>query len=148
MIGASFRPLAVWPYPDTTSRRGRATFRAPWSNTLELLDREIRQLSGSAVIIAAGFAETDLRLDGWPRSGAKVPAHPGVEISFDSRLGRLVYATDVCRWWEHNVRSIALGLEYAESAVEIARGPLPGEVLQDWLGRLNTAIEQYDRAVA
>ena len=46
-----------------------------------------------------------------PRSGAKVPAHPGIEVSFESRHGRLVYATDVCVFWEHNVRSIALGLE-------------------------------------
>lgn len=111
MIGASFRPLAVWPYPQTGDRRSRWTFKAPWSNTLNLLDREVNQLDGGAVIIAAGFAERDLRQDGWPRSGAKVPPHPGVEISFDSRHGRLVYATDVCEWWEHNVRSIALGLE-------------------------------------
>jgi hypothetical protein len=34
-----------------------------------------------------------------------------VEVSFDSPHGRLVYATDVCELWEHNVRAIALGLE-------------------------------------
>ncbi len=46
-----------------------------------------------------------------PRSNARTPQHPGVELSFDTRdYGRLVYATDVCSRWEHNVRSIALGL--------------------------------------
>ena len=47
-----------------------------------------------------------------PRSNARTPLHPGIELSFDTpQHGRLVYATDVCSRWEHNVRSIALGLE-------------------------------------
>lgn len=111
MIATSFRPLPRWPYPETQRRRLRP-FSASWLSTLRLLDREIRLLDGSAVIIAAGFRERDLRLtDGWPRADARQPDHPGVEISFDSRHGRLVYATDVCDHWQHNVRSIALGLE-------------------------------------
>lgn len=111
MIPATFRPLPVWPHPPTSDRRSRLTFKASWMRTLELLEREITQLGGDAVIIAANFRERDLRIDGWPRSDARVPDHPGVEISFDSVHGRLAYATDVCMWWEHNVRSIALGLE-------------------------------------
>jgi hypothetical protein len=111
MIAATFRPLPVWPYPATNQRRSRWTFKASWASTLDLLDREIASLGGGNVIIAAGFSDADLRQDGWPRAGAKVPPHPGVEISFDCSHGRLVYATDVCAWWEHNVRSIALGLE-------------------------------------
>jgi hypothetical protein len=47
------------------------------------------------------------------------PRHPGIELSFDvdQRIvpsapnGRLVYATDCCDYWQHNVRSIALGLQ-------------------------------------
>jgi hypothetical protein len=110
MIHATMRPLPSWPHGDTYPRR-RRPFSASWSSTLELLDRELRHLDGERVIIAAGFREEDLRLDGWPRSGARDPAHPGVEISFDSRHGRLVYATDVCDRWEDNVRAIGLGLE-------------------------------------
>jgi len=108
--GATFRSLLVWPHPQTRDRR-RSPFRATWSQTLRLLQREVRHLDGRAVMIAAGFREGDIRRDGWPRSDARVPPHPGVEVSFDSRHGRLVYATDACTDWQDNVRSIALGLE-------------------------------------
>lgn len=110
-MNVTFRPLPVWPYPATRDRRSRWTFKAPWSSTLDLLYREVEKLGGRNVVLGAGFRERDLRLDGMPRAGAREPMHPGVEISFDSRHGRLVYATDVCVRWEHNVRSIALGLE-------------------------------------
>lgn len=108
---ATFRALPVWPYPVTPQRRSRWTFKAPWSDTLARLQDEIRWLDGSNVVIGAGFREADIRKDGYPRSDAREPSHPGVEVSFDSRHGRLVYSTDVCAWWQHNVRSIALGLE-------------------------------------
>ena len=56
-------------------------------------------------MIGVDLREQDIRLDGWPRSGARQPSHPGVELSFDTpKKGRLVYATDVCMCWEHNVR--------------------------------------------
>lgn len=108
-----FRPVAIWPHAETPrhKRRSRYTFKASWQNTLDLLDRELRHLKATNVILGAGFREQDLRLDGLPRSNAKEPGHPGIEISFDSPHGRLVYATDSCERWEHNVRSIALGLE-------------------------------------
>jgi hypothetical protein len=107
----SFRPLSAWGHPETRSRKPSYTFRAPWSATLALLQREIRALSGDQVVIGAFLKETDIRLDGFPRSDAKRPAHPGVELSFDSRHGRLVYATDVYDGWEANLRAIALGLQ-------------------------------------
>jgi hypothetical protein len=106
-----FRPLPVWPYPDTSERRSRWTFKAPWSSTIELLERELRMLDATDLVIGAFFREQDIRLDGLPRSGAREPSHPGIELSFNSPHGRLVYASDACDRWEHNVRSIALGLE-------------------------------------
>lgn len=107
----ALRPLPEWPYPPTRNRRGRRTFTAGWQNTLDLLARELGHLRATAPIIAAGFQESDLRIDGMPYANA-YPFHPGIEISFDTRQhGRLVYATDCCEWWQHNVRSIALGLE-------------------------------------
>jgi hypothetical protein len=109
VIAASFRPMPVWPHGETRSRRWHP-FSASWSNTLDVLDRELGHLRGRSIIIAARFREQDLRLDGWPRSGIPEPEHPGVEISFDSKHGRLIYATDVCSHWQDNVRSIALGL--------------------------------------
>lgn len=113
MIDARFRPLAIWPHPSSPNRRSRYTFKAALTDTYNLLERELRHLKARDVIIAAGFREQDIRLDGWPRSNAQRPAFPGVELSFDvpGQPVRLVYATDVCELWEHNLRSIALGLE-------------------------------------
>lgn len=113
MISARFRPMPIWPHKATppAARRSRWTFKADWSNTLKLLDRELGYLGARNVVIGCGLREQDIRNDGWPRSGAREPSHPGVEVSFDTRHGRLVYATDVCERWEHNVRAIALGLE-------------------------------------
>ncbi len=160
MIDVRFNSLVAWPHGDTRDRRSRSAFKAGWQGTLEYLDRELRLLEASNVIIGVVLHQTYLRNDGWPRAHA-VPTHPGVEISFDSRsistldplvrrgwqlihlsggdaqkamrshhpdIGgkhedfvaiqaaldpakRLVYATDCCDFWQHNVRSIALGLE-------------------------------------
>ena len=111
MIDARFRPVPVWPHEPTRSRRSRWTFKASWANTLDLLNRELRNLNAKNVVIGCGLREQDIRNDGWPRSNAREPVHPGVEVSFDTKHGRLVYGTDVCERWEHNVRAIALGLE-------------------------------------
>lgn len=107
----TFRPIIAWPYSETRERRGPQTFKAGWQSTLELLDRELRLLRATEVVLGVGMREQDIRMDGWPRSNARAPSHPGVEISFNSPHGRLVYATDSCVYWQHNVRSIGLGLE-------------------------------------
>ena len=108
-----FRPLGAWPGPSTPQhqRRSRATFRASWQNTLDLLARELKHLGAKNVAILADFRERDLRLDGMPRGDARAPQHPGVRIAFDSRHGPLTYATDEYEYWQHNVRAIALALE-------------------------------------
>ena len=111
----TFRALEAWPYPPTKTRRSAYTFKAGWDDTLRLLDRELRTIGAHECVIAAGFRDRDLRIDGMPRSDARAPSHPGVILSFVA-LGligspRLEYGTDVCQRWEHNVRSIALGLE-------------------------------------
>jgi hypothetical protein len=161
VIDVRFTPLATWPHGDTFDRRSRYTFKAGWAATLELLDRELRLLEASEVIIGVNLQPRHIRLDGWPRGDAPHPVHPGVEVSFNSgavaqldplvrrgrailrRFGgdattalkrchpdiggshedfvalqaatdpsnRLIYATDACELWQHNVRSIALGLE-------------------------------------
>jgi len=103
----------VWPHPSTPDweRRGRLTFRAGWDDTVNRLLDEIDRLDGSDILIGAGLSADDIRLDGLPRANARQPLHPGVEVSFATRKGRMAYATDVCAYWQHNVRSIALGLE-------------------------------------
>lgn len=107
----TFRPLAVWPRPDTPRRRGHSVFSAAWSTTIEDLDRELRHLGAESVIIQADFREQDIRLDGLPRGDARAPQHPGIVINFESHHGPLQYMTDAYDHWRANVRAIALGLE-------------------------------------
>jgi hypothetical protein len=108
----TFRPLGPWTEANTEGRRSRGTFKATWLDTLRLLLREIAHLDAENVVIQADFREGDRRLDGkGVRADARLPLHPGVRVAFDSRHGPLTYATDSCEFWQHNVRSIALGLE-------------------------------------
>jgi len=109
---ATFRPLLwIGPSTPTQRRRSRYTFKASWQDTLDLLSHELRLLGASEVVIEADFQESDIRLDGWPRANARTPNHPGVRVAFESKHGPLIYQTDNCAFWQHNVRSIALGLE-------------------------------------
>lgn len=110
----TFRPIPAWPYPETFPRRSKHTFKATWENTLNTLRNEIAMIDGKNIVIGTGHRENDIRNDGYPRSDARQPTHPGIEVSFTANIGgreqRLTYATDVCDFWQHNVRSIALGL--------------------------------------
>lgn len=113
----------VRPISDRSAFTGKhesSPFTASWSDTLDVLDRELFQLQGRNVVIEVDVPERGIRMDGQLRSDAKASS-PGVRIAFDSRHGPLVYATD--RYvrpsyarsrmddWQHNVRAIALGLE-------------------------------------
>lgn len=125
MIPVTFRPLPIWPHPPTpaANRRSVWTFKAGWDNTLNLLDRELRHLGAREAVLGVALEEHHIRIDGWPRASAPIGlAHPGVEITFSApdrtvpvstatRRIQLTYATDACEHWQHNVRSIALGLE-------------------------------------
>jgi hypothetical protein len=108
-----FRPIGTWPGPSTTAdRRGsRWSFRAGWTDTLNLLEHELGKLKARDVVIQIALSEGDIRMDGWPRANAPQPYHPGVIVAFGSKHGPLQYATDAYELWQHNVRAIALGLE-------------------------------------
>lgn len=98
----------------------RSQFKVDIDTTLRELEREVHLLgSGNGpaqdIVIGAGYRPGDLRVDGRPRADAREPIHPGVEISFDSRHGRLTYATAVFDDWRDNVRAVALGLEALRS---------------------------------
>lgn len=105
-----FRSLPVWPRPDTYPRRSRNVFSASWTQTMDLLERELDLLGAENVVIQAGFTDDEIRLDGYPRAGAN-PRHPGIILSFESIHGPMQYLTDAHEFWQHNVRAIALGLE-------------------------------------
>lgn len=158
----TFRPLPTWPHTITKPRQ-EARFKAPWSKTLLDLEHEIKALNGKNAIIGAGFRETDLRRDGMPRSDRRQAPymHPGVEVSFDSRLGRLAFATDEFTEWQDNVRAVALsmqalravdrygvskrGQQFAGFAQLTAGGPDParGQLLVERVGGMNEAMKRY-----
>lgn len=106
-----FRPLDRWPHPPTKKRRSQWTFKAKWNDTLSLLGQELRFLGAQRVVLQAVIDVRQIRLDGMLRAGAS-PSHPGIVLSFDSQsAGSLSFPCDSCDFWQHNVRSIALGLQ-------------------------------------
>lgn len=103
------RPLDPWIGPVTASRRESA-FKAGWTDTLTLLEREIRMLGAWTFVLQVDVDERWIRVDGelYARAASRSPA---VRVSFESRHGPLTYATDVFDQWQANVRAIALSLE-------------------------------------
>ena len=110
-LNYAFHPIGSWPHPDTDPRRGWNTFRSGWGDTLNLLERELTHLEAFRIVLQADFREADIRLDGMPRADACQPVHPGIILSFESRVGPQRYASDAHLFWQHNVRGVALGLE-------------------------------------
>lgn len=117
-----YRPMVRWADP-VTDPRVDSPFKSGWTDTLDLLRREVDMLSISRdedCVIEVDTAGGNIRADGGMRADAKV-IFDGVIVSFDSRFGPLRYATDTFRrasWqsnrmagWQCNVRAIALGLE-------------------------------------
>ena len=108
-------PIREWPGELTRSRKS-SPFRAGLSDTLDVLDREIWQLTDtrsqreSAELLIAIPAGDLWRLDGKPRAHA-VAEHPGVIFSLDSKHGHLSYPCDTFARWQDNLRAVALALE-------------------------------------
>jgi hypothetical protein len=115
----TFRPIKVWPegWQDPTRKRSRSPFSSSYSDTLNLLERELRHLGVKEATLQVDADERGVRLDGQLRADAKV-SHPGVILTLETRsLGTLVYACDAFTVgyrgtaWQENLRAIALGLE-------------------------------------
>jgi hypothetical protein len=104
-----FRPLERWDRKVDASRP-HSPFRAPYQDTIDLLEREVRMLGARQVIVELAIAEGDLRNDGQPYASTR-PRHPGVTVAFESRHGALKYTADKFATWTENLRAIALGLE-------------------------------------
>jgi hypothetical protein len=102
--------LTHWPRKFTTNRR-RSAFDSSYSQTLDLLGRELNRLDAKNVVLQVALEPRDIRLDGLPRADARSPKHPGVILSFGSKHGPLSYACDAFVRWECNLRGIALTLE-------------------------------------
>lgn len=117
MLNARFVPIVQWPgSPTGQYSRKRARFGAPHAATLTFLDRELNHLDARDVLIQTYHPKEDIRLDGWPKSNARVPHSPGVILTFTrhdyGKTGQtLSFPCDTYLTWEHNLRAIALSLE-------------------------------------
>lgn len=125
----TFRPLTLWP-GQLTSPRKASPFKAGYSDTLQLLDRELRHLGASGAILQVAVTEEDVRLDGQVRRDAR-PAHPGVILTFDSKHGQLSYPCDTFGTWQANLRAIALALEHLRTVQRYGVGQR-GEQYRGW----------------
>jgi len=132
MLNCRFIPIQKWPGRPTPSyQRTRGAFKAGWSNTLDLLERELNQLRAKDITVEGFFSRDQIRNDGWPKSSAR-PTQPGVVLSFDTTKGRMVMPCDKYLGWESNLRAIALTLEHLR-AVERYGATYHGEQYTGWL---------------
>lgn len=107
----NFEPVDIWPVKETSSYMAkRSPFRAAWSDTLRLLDRELSALGAKRVLIRCYLDRSRIRQDGAPRSDARMH-RPGIILSFDSRHGPISLPCDKFDDWRDNLRAIALSLE-------------------------------------
>jgi len=142
-VRLTIRPLAGWTGDRTpASQRKRHAFTRqtgngwdrqdmPWTDTLQVLDRELSALRAEAVVLQISVTERDIRLDGQLRADAR-PSDPAVRILFDSKHGQLTYQCDRFTTWQDNARAIALGLE-ALRKVERYGITQHGEQYKGWL---------------
>nr|WP_152665940.1 molecular chaperone DnaJ [Mycobacterium sp. UM_NZ2] len=115
--GMILRPLTGWPH-DFTTERTRGRFDSSLTETLTLLDRELRMLAPHCghgypdSVLQLALREQDFRrTDGMPRAGA-VTEHPGVILNIEPRnRPPLSFPCDTFTHWHANLRAIALTLE-------------------------------------
>jgi len=104
-----FRSIDRWPH-ECSQNRKPAPFRASYVDTLELLERELRHLHATNVVVLADCDARDVRNDGRLRAEARLRT-PGIVLVFDSSKGPLKFPCDRFTHWQHNLRAIALSLE-------------------------------------
>lgn len=105
----TFRPIDRWDGPETRSRQS-SNFKAPYSATLQLLERELGMLRAKHPVLMVDGTEDDCRLDGQLRANARLRS-PRVILAFESKHGPLKYPCDRFTFWQDNLRAIALALE-------------------------------------
>jgi hypothetical protein len=86
-----------------------------WADTREMLARELDLIDATDVVLGVDVRENQIRVDGMLYANAS-PASPAVELAFNSKQGPLLYRLDrftgSAPAYRHNIRAIALTLEY------------------------------------
>lgn len=106
------RPIDAWPGQLLKPGERRSSqFRAKWSDTLELLDRELWNLNARAVVLQMAVQPGQVRKDETGLLAHVRPEHPGIVLSFTGGKGALSYPCDTFVTWHDNARAIAKTLE-------------------------------------
>jgi hypothetical protein len=113
--GMKMRPIDQWPGVFTAERR-ISPFQASFTDTLQLLEKELRLLHPKdrqypPSVLQVAIPESKFRLDGMPYASA-TPDHPGVIVSIEPRnKPAMSLPCDTFTHWHSNLRAIALTLE-------------------------------------
>jgi hypothetical protein len=119
--------------------RWRPPFKAGWTETLKLLDRELERVGAREATIEIALHEMQFsRRTGLPFADAD-PPHPGVVVRFaklvKTRQGKtmlpLVFKCDTYSTWKGNLRAIAIALEDLR---RIDRYGVTSEAGDQWAG--------------
>lgn len=138
------RPIITWPGKPTPSyARKRDTFKAGWSQTINLLERELRNLNAKQIVLEMNVRERDIRNDGMIRADAR-PSLPGVILRFTGKHGPMTMPCDRFTDWQANVRAIALSLE-ALRKVDRYGVTQTGEQYRGWKA-LTEVVDDVDAA--
>jgi len=107
----TFRPLER---PLSSYGAQWSPFKASWSSTVSLLERELRLHGARRTVCEIDFREADLRLDGLPRADRNARS-PGIVLSFKATAvpGQPDLRYEVASYsdWRANLRAVALALE-------------------------------------
>lgn len=107
------RPIGdSWPGKRrTAAERMHSRFKAKYSDTDDLLNRELGAIGATDVVMHLDVRERDIRRDGELRANAR-PDSPAVLLAFNHpKLGALAYPCDTYHDHKDNIRAIAKALE-------------------------------------
>lgn len=118
-LDVRFKPLPVWNGKATPpASRRQLPGEQTYTQILDRLESELKHLGARDIVIETGHKATATRNDGWLRSDAPTPAHPGAVLWFDAKatrggkvVGELHFACDRYANWKDNLRAIILTLE-------------------------------------
>lgn len=109
-LGVTFRPISQ--LADRRDGETYSPFRtASFSQTVDLLGRELRAINARNVIVEVDLREQDFRLDGLPRANARASSDAVVLQVGDSIGGPFRLPANRFYGWQENVRALALALE-------------------------------------
>jgi hypothetical protein len=117
MIDLRFQPMTTrvkWK-----DEWGRYLKRSPFKGRapMDELERELKLLEATDIVVESGHDRSQIRNDGWPRS-ATSPAFSDIRLFFKCKHGTLRYECRIFATWEANLRAIGLWLQRQRLAIE------------------------------